>query len=472
MNSVFTKSTPEAQGVSSYSIINFIKAAKQKNIPLHSFLLFKNNKLLFEGYYAPFTKTVPHRMFSISKTFTSAAIGILSAMSKIDLSAPVIDYFPSYDSLCTDPIIRSATVKDLLSMRSPHKRTAFKQLSNKDYVKSFFTLPSTKFPNLAFCYDSSASHLLGVLTENITNMSLTDFLKENIPCLSQNMYSVKDPMGHDTGDSGFMATPTDAAILAHLFLNKGKLPNSDRQIISKEYAENAVSKITDTSIMANCPCETYGYGLGIWKTKHNGFMAYGIGGQLAAAYPDKNIVFVTTADIFGIPGGTDIIFDLFYHYIYDTASALPLPPSPDANNELSGITQGLSLPVLSKTEPPKELVNKTFMLPPNKYNINNVKIVKSNTYKLTFIWNKGNFELPFDFGKNAPSFFPYYNCKCLTSASAPSTSSIIIKTLITDEEIGSITFFIEFKNNTGAFVIRKTLPSGFEEFELNTMLTL
>ncbi|MDD7636405.1 MAG: serine hydrolase, partial [Clostridiales bacterium] len=85
---------PEETGISSASICNFINRLSQNGIPMHSLLLFHRDKLITEGYYAPYTANTLHRMFSISKSFTAIAIGLLVDEGRLSLSDKIVTFFP------------------------------------------------------------------------------------------------------------------------------------------------------------------------------------------------------------------------------------------------------------------------------------------------------------------------------------------------------------------------------------------
>ena len=60
----------------------------------------------------------------------------------------------------------------------------------------------------------------------------------------------------------------------------------------------------------------FGYGYQIWRTRHNGFATLGMGGQICVCLPDKDLVFITTADTQIVTGGCDIIMDAFWNNVY------------------------------------------------------------------------------------------------------------------------------------------------------------
>ena len=98
----FERTKPEETGIASECILRMINRLHDKQIPMHSLLLMHHDKLIFEGYYAPCHKDTLHRMFSISKSFTSIAVGLLVDEGKIALEDPIIQYFPDNNQRYAD----------------------------------------------------------------------------------------------------------------------------------------------------------------------------------------------------------------------------------------------------------------------------------------------------------------------------------------------------------------------------------
>ncbi len=158
----FKKTAPEETGIPSKRIIRMIDRLQRRQIPMHSLLLMRHDKLVFEGYYAPCTAHSLHRMFSISKSFTSIAVGLLVDEGKLSLDDPIMQYFPEKlpDPQSVHPWIARMTVRDMLMMRSCHASTTYKLDLESDWVASFFTTPPTHAPGTLFHYDTSAAHTL------------------------------------------------------------------------------------------------------------------------------------------------------------------------------------------------------------------------------------------------------------------------------------------------------------------------
>ena len=81
----FTKVLPEEAGIPSSCIKKLILALDEKEIPMHSLLIMKDDKLVFEKYYTPYQADTLHRMFSISKSFSAIGISLLEDEGKISI---------------------------------------------------------------------------------------------------------------------------------------------------------------------------------------------------------------------------------------------------------------------------------------------------------------------------------------------------------------------------------------------------
>ena len=116
MENYFKFSTPEACGVQSPHIGAFLDRLEEKNYTMHSYLMARHGHIFAEGYFAPFQQSDFHRMFSISKTFVSTAVGLLQDEGRLSLSDPVARFFPDKLPENLHPYLQSATIRDLLMM--------------------------------------------------------------------------------------------------------------------------------------------------------------------------------------------------------------------------------------------------------------------------------------------------------------------------------------------------------------------
>lgn len=163
---IFEKTAPERVNINSDRIINFLNRLEKDELDMHSVLILRSGKLICETYYAPFTRETLHRMFSITKSLVSVAVGILADEGKVNLTDPITRYFPEYEPKeGFHPYIAETTILDMLMMTTPHNGTTFDKYRSYDWVETFFVKTPTHRPGTIFSYDTSASHVMAALVE-------------------------------------------------------------------------------------------------------------------------------------------------------------------------------------------------------------------------------------------------------------------------------------------------------------------
>ena len=339
MNTITNTTFPEAKGISASCIIDTLSEIDIRGISMHSFLLCKDDCLVAEGYYAPVKKDDLHRMFSVTKSFVSIAIGLLQEEGRLSLDDSIVKFFPEYvpNTSETHPWLLATTIRDMLSMRSCHASTTYDKFSSKtDWVKSFFTVAPTHKPGTVFHYDTSATHTLCALVEKLTNMKMLDYLRNKVLNeigFSKEAYCLTDGFGVSMGGSGLMATSRDLMCFALLILHNGKL--NGKQYISADYIKEATSFQTATCVTGPVPSESQGYGLQFWIGEHNSIVCYGMGGQLAILLPEYNTAIVTTADTQGYQGGNQVIYDAIFRHILPELEKRQSPWTPSDEEKLA-----------------------------------------------------------------------------------------------------------------------------------------
>ena len=167
---------PEEVGVSSEWISDYIRTLNDKRKICHSFLMIRHGKVFAEGYWAPFHKDFMHRMYSVSKSFVSAAIGMLADEGQISLDDRIITYFPDQDDGNVHPLIHEMTIRDMLMMATCHKHNSY-GVGDENWLRTFFH-PHTEPDHPAgteFRYDTAATYTLDVLVERLTGKTFLEY---------------------------------------------------------------------------------------------------------------------------------------------------------------------------------------------------------------------------------------------------------------------------------------------------------
>ncbi len=93
-SSPLPRSSPEAQGVSSSALLAFVEAADRQIDAMNSFMLVRHGHVVAEGWWSPYRADAPHSLYSLSKSFTSTAVGLAVAEGKLSVDDEVLKFFP------------------------------------------------------------------------------------------------------------------------------------------------------------------------------------------------------------------------------------------------------------------------------------------------------------------------------------------------------------------------------------------
>ena len=319
----FEYASPESLGIPSAAVAAFLREMEECRFPLHSYILMRHGKIAAEGYVAPFTADRKHRMYSVSKSFTSVAVGMLITEGRLSLDDRVADFFPEYLPDHPSPYTLRATVRDLLRMATPNEDNSYKW-GDTDFVATFFNNPKDKHePGTIFHYDTAGTTTLCGLVEKITGMPILDYMRPLLDALgiSGDIWCIQTPEGRSWTGSGIMCTSRDLLRFGLFCLQKGQW--NGRQWVDRQYMEEATSKQIDINT-AHSGYVKDGYGYQFWMVREGGFACSGMGGQYAFMMPKEDVVMVTTADTQGIDNAEDATKRAFYRLL-DSMTEKPLP---------------------------------------------------------------------------------------------------------------------------------------------------
>ncbi len=213
--------------------------------------------------------------------------------------------------------------------------------------------------------------------------------------------------------------------------------------------------------------EMQGYGYQFWMTTHNGYACYGMGGQYACYYPEKNILFITTADTQGRQGGTQLIYDAFYQEIYDrigeNVSCTDTSPSLEkflSSRTLFHIDGQYTSPLLH------QINHVRYRMDSNSNGFRWISLsLDENEGTFDYETDKGVFSLPFGIGYNEIIQYPFYHYKAAVSGAFRRDDTFLIKAHLVDECVGNVFIQLVFKNRDITLMMRKFEETMFNEFE-------
>ena len=297
-------STPEEQGLSSERLDEMMSFIEDNYLQIEGVVIIRNGYLIYEQYPVPeYDAETRHFLFSVTKSFTSALIGIAHEQGLIpDTSEPMVSFFPDREIANLDEGKTRVTVENLLMMRSGMKwdessagydtpENDIYHINNGDGLQYCLDLPMVAEPGELWHYNTGSSHILSGIIRETSGMSTLDYAKTHLftPIGIENVLWSADLGGTQKGGFDLQLTPRDMARFGYLYLNKGRW--GDTQIISEEW----VTLSTSTQTQLN---DELGYGYQWWTLPNiNAYRASGLYGQQIFVAPDQNIVFVLTGHI-------------------------------------------------------------------------------------------------------------------------------------------------------------------------------
>ena len=262
----FETATPEEVGVQSGAIANFVDELQKLNY-VHSFVLLKDGKLVAEGYWAPYDAETPHALYSLSKSFTSMAIGLAIQDGKLTLEDRIADIFPEESAEISEKY-RSVTVRDLLTMRSGHAPgIEVDSMDSDDWVRNFFSQEPNGEPGETFAYNNGATYMLSAIFRKVTGETVHDRLKRDVfePLGFEETTWETCPQGTPQGFSGLSVRTRELARFGQLLLDKGVADG--KQLLPADYIAEATSMQVPADPVYINPLSSWGQGYGyqFWR---------------------------------------------------------------------------------------------------------------------------------------------------------------------------------------------------------------
>src|SRR5437870_2851208 len=88
------RATPESVHVDSAQLLQYVETLDSQIDGMNSLMIVRAGKVIAEGWWTPYDANSRHTMYSLSKSFTSTAIGIAQAEGKLSIDDTIVSFFP------------------------------------------------------------------------------------------------------------------------------------------------------------------------------------------------------------------------------------------------------------------------------------------------------------------------------------------------------------------------------------------
>jgi CubicO group peptidase (beta-lactamase class C family) len=301
------RSSPEAQGISSSDILAFIEAADREIDTMNSFILVRHGHVVAEGYWSPYDARTRHQLYSLTKSFTSTAVGIAVSEGKLSLDDPVLKFFPDEAPAQPSDNLKAVRVRDLLSMSvGHHKEAPFG--STENWVASFLAQPVEHKPGTFFLYNTPASNTLSAIVQKVTGMTEEEYLRPRLlePLGIRDYVWDKNPQGVTIGGFGLNVKTEDIARFGQLYLQKGEWQG--KQLVPKSWVELATSRQVSNGSNPSSDWDQ-GYGFQFWRCRNGFYRGDGAFGQYCIVLPQYDAVVAITSGVRNMQAVMNLVWD-------------------------------------------------------------------------------------------------------------------------------------------------------------------
>ncbi len=369
------RTSPERQGIASAALLHFVEALDSQLHDVHSFMLLRHGSVVAEGWWSPYRRDYPHMVFSLSKSFTSTAVGLAVAEGYFSIDDPVLSFFPDEATTTGNAYLAAMRVRHLLSMTTGHLVDTWTSMVDRpdgDWIKGFFAVPVVHAPGTHFLYNTGATYLLAAIVQRTTGTRLIEYLEPRLfaPLGIERAAWDESPQGVAHGGVGLRLTTEDIARFGQLYLQNGIWQG--RRLLSAAWiAEATTARIAPVADAHSDWAQGYGYQF--WRCRHGAYRGDGVFGQYCIIMPEQDAVLAIT-------GGLDVLdatlpLNLVWDRLLPAMGNEPLAEASAAARHLTEKLSGLSLlPVQGPATSPvaSRIVGRTYAVDANALRIETI----------------------------------------------------------------------------------------------------
>ncbi len=390
------RSTPEAEGIDSAGVLALVTDLEQKIDAVHSLMLVRHGRVVAEGWWSPYSAGDVHITYSVTKSFTSTAIGLAADEGLLNLNDKVLSFFPEFAPAEPAPQLKAMRVRDLLRMNSGHQEDTINRLrthTDGQWRRAFLALPVENKPGTRFVYNSGGSYMLAAIVQKVSGQTVEAFLT---PRLFEPLGITAHPWrlsqeGVALGDGGLSLTTESLAKFGQLYLQKGMWEG--KRVLSEHWVDAATSLQTSNGGDPDSNWDA-GYGYQFWRNKTTGYRADGAQGQFVFVLPEYDVVLAITSGT----GDTKGVMDTVWARLLPALHPAALPASAAAQAALAQKLATLTLPVpagAARAPRADEVSGKSYVFPENEQGIASVRLdFTAGQPVITFTDDEGTHAIP------------------------------------------------------------------------------
>ncbi len=291
----FARVDPSQAGVDADGLVAFLEAQADAGLDVHSFVMLRHGAVLAEGWAAPYLPTNRQLLYSLSKTFTSAAAGIAVSEGLFGYDDLLVDHFPDLADGASEKA-RTITVRNALSMATGHTTDQYPMGGplTRASLRGLFAPGPDGEPGVTFAYNQLATYSVARIVEQTSGLPLLDFLNDRLFStlgITEAGWG-RDDEGLALGFSGLHLRTGSIASFFQLLADGGV--RDGVRLLPEEWIAEHRRKQVETAGEGN-PDWSQGYGWQCWIARH-GYRGDGAYGQYGIILPEHDVVIAMTGE--------------------------------------------------------------------------------------------------------------------------------------------------------------------------------
>ena len=292
----FPRVEPSEAGVDADGLVAFLEAQAEAGLDVHSFVMLRRGQVLAEGWAAPYLPSNRQLLYSLSKTFTSAAAGIAVSEGLFGYDDLLVDHFPDLADGASDTA-RTIRVRDALAMATGHTtdQYPFGSPLTRASLRGLFVPGPDGQPGVTFAYNQLATYSVARIVEQTSGLTLLDFLTDRLFSklgITEAGWAGDDD-GLALGFSGLHLRTASIAAFFQLLADDGV--RDGVRLLPEEWIAEHRRKQVETGGTEGNPDWSQGYGWQCWIARH-GYRGDGAFGQYGIVLPDHDVVIAMTGE--------------------------------------------------------------------------------------------------------------------------------------------------------------------------------
>lgn len=463
------RSAPEAQGVDSAAVLDFVQAADREIDAMHSVMVVRHGHVVAEGWWSPYAADVRHTMFSLTKSFTSTAVGLAIAEGKLSLDDQVLKFFPDLAPAEPDKLLKALRVRDLLSMSTGHHAEPALN-ANPQWTRAFLNTPLAHKPGTFFLYNTPSTYMLSAIVQKVTGTKTEDYLRPRLfePLGIEDYVWETSPEGVTIGGYGLHLRTESIARFGQLYLQKGQWQG--RQLVPAGWVTAATSRQVSNG---SDPASDWdqGYGYQFWRSRHGAYRGDGAFGQYCLVLPEQDAVVVITSGVKSMQAVLDLVFER----LLPAFRPGTLPANPASQKALTTALGALRLHTPEGGSEPGATVavGRRFMFPTNPEGIEWLSLERGDGGATTLVTSVAGQERRLALGhgtwmKGRMPFGPGGRDQPVAASGAWTTDTTYSATLALFETPFKVNVRLNFAGDTVEYA--REMHVGFGETKLPTLV--